>query len=69
MDMAGWDFEARSRRDRRRDRPVLLGAVPARDQKPLHEIALACGFRDYTFFSRKFRERFGCTPSAYAESN
>jgi AraC-like DNA-binding protein len=34
--------------------------------RPLSEIAVASGFRDYTFFSRKFRERFGCVPSAYA---
>lgn len=33
---------------------------------PLSEIALASGFRDYTFFARKFRERFGCTPGSYA---
>jgi len=38
-------------------------------RKPLNEIALACGFRDYTFFSRKFRERFGCVPSSYAEGD
>lgn len=36
-------------------------------KRPLSEIALASGFRDYTFFARKFRERFGCVPSAYRE--
>ena len=36
---------------------------------PLSEIALASGFRDYTFFSRKFRERFGCVPSTYTGSH
>lgn len=36
-------------------------------KQPLSEIALASGFRDYTFFARKFRERFGCVPSAYVE--
>jgi AraC family transcriptional regulator, positive regulator of tynA and feaB len=33
---------------------------------PLSEIAFAAGFRDYNFFARKFRERFGCVPSAYS---
>jgi AraC-like DNA-binding protein len=42
-------------------RRALLGG-----KQPLSEIAFACGFRDYTFFSRKFRERFGCVPSTYA---
>ena len=35
--------------------------------QPLSEIAYACGFRDYTHFARKFRQRFGQTPSAYSE--
>jgi AraC-like DNA-binding protein len=30
--------------------------------QPLSEIAYACGFRDYTHFARKFRDRFGCSP-------
>jgi AraC family transcriptional activator of tynA and feaB len=34
--------------------------------QPLHEIAYACGFNDYSFFSRKFRRRFGSPPGAYA---
>ena len=33
--------------------------------QPLSEIALACGFIDYNHFARKFRSRFGCTPSDY----
>jgi AraC-like DNA-binding protein len=45
-------------------RRALLGG-----KQPLSEIALASGFRDYTFFSRKFRDRFGCVPSAYAGSD
>jgi AraC family transcriptional regulator, positive regulator of tynA and feaB len=36
--------------------------------QPLSEIAYACGFRDYTHFSRKFRQRFGHPPGAYSES-
>jgi AraC-like DNA-binding protein len=34
--------------------------------KPLSEIAYACGFRDYAHFARRFRNRFGCPPGAYA---
>jgi AraC family transcriptional regulator, positive regulator of tynA and feaB len=30
----------------------------------LSEIAYACGFRDYTYFARGFRQRFGTTPGA-----
>jgi AraC-like DNA-binding protein len=33
----------------------------------LSEIAYACGFRDYTHFSRKFRHRFGHSPGAAAQ--
>jgi AraC-like DNA-binding protein len=34
--------------------------------QPLREIAYACGFRDYTHFVRKFRQRFGHAPGAYS---
>jgi AraC-like DNA-binding protein len=34
--------------------------------RPLSEIAYACGFRDYAHFARKFRDKFGCAPGAYA---
>src|SRR5262245_23983079 len=30
--------------------------------QPLNEIAYACGFRDYSHFARKFRDRFGYSP-------
>jgi AraC-like DNA-binding protein len=36
---------------------------------PLNDIAFVAGFRDYKFFSRKFRQRFGCGPSEYAKSD
>ncbi|HEX3341914.1 MAG TPA: helix-turn-helix domain-containing protein [Pseudolabrys sp.] len=36
--------------------------------QPLTEIAYACGFRDYTHFSRKFRQRFGHPPGAHSIS-
>jgi AraC-like DNA-binding protein len=32
--------------------------------QPLSEIAYACGFRDYTYFARGFRQRFGTAPGA-----
>jgi AraC family transcriptional regulator, positive regulator of tynA and feaB len=34
--------------------------------QPLSDIAYACGFSDYAHFSRKFRRRYGQSPSAYA---
>jgi AraC family transcriptional regulator, positive regulator of tynA and feaB len=37
-------------------------------KQPLSEIAYACGFRDYTHFARKFRQRFGHPPGAHSES-
>ena len=37
--------------------------------QPLSEIAYACGFRDYTHFARKFRQRFGHTPGSHSESS
>jgi len=39
-----------------------------RASQPLSEIAYACGFRDYTHFARKFRQRFGHPPGAHSES-
>ena len=33
-------------------------------RQPLSEIAYACGFRDYTYFARGFRQRFGTAPGA-----
>ena len=35
--------------------------------QPLSEIAYACGFRDYTHFARRFRDRFGHSPGAAAQ--
>jgi AraC family transcriptional regulator, positive regulator of tynA and feaB len=42
------------------------GSLGAR--QPLSEIAYVCGFRDYTHFARKFRQRFGHPPGAHSES-
>jgi len=41
------------------DRRALLGTG-----QPVSEIAYACGFRDYTHFARRFRQRFGYPPGA-----
>jgi len=35
----------------------------------LSDIAFEAGFRDYKFFSREFRQRFGCGPGEYAQSD
>jgi AraC family transcriptional regulator, positive regulator of tynA and feaB len=42
------------------DRRATLGS-----QQPLSDIAYACGFRDYSHFARKFRQRFGRSPSSH----
>ena len=38
-------------------------------KRPLSDIAFEAGFRDYKFFSSKFRQRFGCGPGEYAQSD
>jgi AraC-like DNA-binding protein len=38
----------------------------SKSEQPLGELAFACGFLDYPHFSRRFRERFGHSPSAHA---
>jgi AraC-like DNA-binding protein len=42
---------------RRLHRRMSLGT-----RQPLSEIAYGCGFRDYTHFARRFRQRFGHSP-------
>jgi AraC-like DNA-binding protein len=37
-----------------------------RTEQPLSDVAYASGFRDYTHFARKFRQRFGCAPGAHS---
>ena len=37
--------------------------------RPLSEIAYACGFRDYSHFARRFRDRFGYAPGGRAEAS
>lgn len=42
-------------------RRALLGTG-----QPISDIAYACGFNDYSYFSQKFRRRFSYAPSAHA---
>jgi AraC-like DNA-binding protein len=35
-------------------------------REPISTIAYQCGFRDYTHFARKFRDRFGYSPGAHS---
>jgi AraC family transcriptional activator of tynA and feaB len=46
---------------------LLIGRQGMATRTTISEIAYLSGFRDMTHFSRVFRERFRCTPSAYAE--
>ena len=36
-------------------------------QKPVKEIANLCGYKDYFYFCRVFRETYACTPTDYRE--
>jgi AraC family transcriptional regulator, positive regulator of tynA and feaB len=38
-------------------------------KRPISDIAFEAGFRDYKFFSSKFRQRFGCGPGEYAQND
>ena len=35
------------------------------DAVKISDIALACGFNEVTYFNRRFRARFGCSPTQY----
>lgn len=35
------------------------------DGKKVSDIALACGFNEISYFNRRFRARFGCSPTQY----
>lgn len=43
----------------------LLG----RTELSITEIALACGFHHLSYFSKRFMERFGCTPREYRKTH
>ena len=40
----------------------------ATTRKAVKEISYLCGYSDYFYFCRVFREKYECTPSAYRES-
>ena len=42
--------------------------APDWSSAPISEIAFRTGFSDLSHFSRRFRQKFGCTPSAYRSS-
>jgi AraC family transcriptional regulator, positive regulator of tynA and feaB len=46
---------------------LLRRRALADTRQPISEIAFASGFNDYSYFSQKFRRRFGHAPSAHAE--
>ena len=35
------------------------------DRRKVTDIAYACGFNDISYFNRRFRARFGCSPTQY----
>lgn len=39
------------------------------DAMKVSDIALACGFNEVTYFNRRFRARFGCSPTHYRGGN
>jgi AraC family transcriptional regulator, positive regulator of tynA and feaB len=47
---------------------LLQRRASVKGGQPLSAIAYASGFRDYAYFARSFRRRFGCTPSAAGDS-
>lgn len=34
-------------------------------QKPIGEIAMKCGFSDFAYFSRSFKNKFNMTPTTF----
>ena len=47
---------------------LLQRRALSKSGQPLGEVAFACGFLDYPHFSRRFRDRFGHSPSAHSTS-
>ena len=36
--------------------------------KPLSEVAQICGFSEQSYYNRKFKQRYGCTPRSYRKA-
>lgn len=53
------------------DRRLLMAAeaLTLRRAMPVTEIAFDCGFTDSGHFARRFRDKFGMSPSQYRQSN
>jgi AraC-like DNA-binding protein len=49
--------------NRRLDVAVLLLSTPDPQRLPIQDIALRCGFSSHAHFSRRFKERYGISPS------
>ncbi len=48
---------------------LLRRRAQMKSASPLSEVAYACGFRDYVYFSRMFRRRFGNPPRMHRVDN
>jgi AraC family transcriptional activator of tynA and feaB len=48
---------------------LLRRQAPMKSASPLREVAYACGFRDYVYFARMFRRRFGHPPGTHKADN
>ncbi len=44
-------------------------ADPRNDRMRVGDIALNCGFNEVSYFNRRFRRRFGCSPMRYRAGN
>lgn len=49
----------------RRIRLYRAKCLLAENRLPLREIAARCGYSDYSYFGRQFKEEFGVTPNLY----
>jgi AraC-like DNA-binding protein len=47
----------------RLQRALAMLSAPRHDRMKVSEIALACGFNEVSYFNRRFRARFGTSPS------
>lgn len=43
----------------------VAAGMLAHTDRTLGDVAACCGFQSQSYFSKMFRERYGCTPSAY----
>lgn len=48
-----------------RQRMARAGEALQKTQRPMKDIAAACGYNDYFYFCRVFRDYYKCTPTQY----